>query len=156
MAHIGQATTKRSKDAKPQPAYRVRWTETERDQMGRGIPYNPARPEGQKRQRSRQESYASREAAQERCDELNAARHFDSAQSASEIRKAGDESRGALGEIRTSSSVPAPQYHVMPEYAFDKPKDGSKLLRRASRYSRILGRRDHVRDHGRDLKNCPV
>ncbi len=49
MAHIGQATTKRSKDAKPQPAYRVRWTETERDQMGRGIPYNPARPEGQKR-----------------------------------------------------------------------------------------------------------
>jgi len=41
MAHIGQATTKRSKDAKPQPAYRVRWTETERDQMGRGIPCNP-------------------------------------------------------------------------------------------------------------------
>ncbi len=90
MAHIEKATTRRTKDGKPQPTYRVRWMETERDGMGRGIPYNPARPEGQKRQRYRQESYASREAAQERCDELNAARHFASAQSASEQRKAGD------------------------------------------------------------------
>jgi len=63
---------------------------------------------------------------------------------------------GALGEIRTSFPVPAAQYHVMPEYAFDRPKDGSKLLRRASRFRRILGRRDHVRDHGRDLENDPV
>lgn len=156
MAHIEKASTRRTKDGKPQPTYRVRWMETERDQMGRGIPYNPAKPEGQKRQRYRQESYASREAAQERCDELNAARHFDSAQFASEIRKAGDESRGALGEIRTSSSVPAAQYHVMPEYAFDQPKDGSRLLRRASRYRRILGRRDHVRDHGRALEHDSV
>ncbi len=94
MAHIEKATTKRTRDGKLQPTYRVRWMEPDRDELGRAVPYNLHRPDGQKRQRHRQESFASKEAAQERCDQLNAARHYNSAQTASEARKAGDEALG--------------------------------------------------------------
>jgi len=94
MPYVKKIETKRTKDGKPQPSYQVRWQEPERDAMGRGIPCNPERPDGQKQQVHYKETYASREAAQERCDELNAARHFASAQSASEMRKAGDEPFG--------------------------------------------------------------
>jgi len=94
MPYVKKVETKRTKDGKPQPSYQVRWQEPARDAMGRGIPCNPDRPDGQKQQVHYKETYASREAAQERCDELNAARHFASAQSASQMRKAGDEPFG--------------------------------------------------------------
>lgn len=106
MAYIEKATTQRTKDGKPQPTYRVRWMETTRDEMGRPIPIYPHRPDGQKKQHHRQESFRSKEAAQERCDELNAARHRTSAQSASEIRKAGDQPFGVYaGEWLDSMAV---------------------------------------------------
>lgn len=90
MAFVKKIETKRTKNSKPQPSFQVRWQEPKRDSMGRPIPLDPAKPDGQKQQIHLKETYGSKEEAQERCDELNAQRHRTSAQSASEIRKAGD------------------------------------------------------------------
>lgn len=46
MPHIEKAETKRTKDGKPVPSYRVRWTAKARDEHGRPIPFNPNRPDG--------------------------------------------------------------------------------------------------------------
>lgn len=90
MAYVKRLETKRTKNGKAQPSYQVRWQEPARDSMGLPIPINPDRPHGQMKQVHHKETYPSKEAAQERCDELNAARHRTTAISAAEQRKAGD------------------------------------------------------------------
>lgn len=94
MAYVRKIETSRTKNSKPVPSYQVRWQEPARDEMGRPIPVSPTRPDGQKKQVHLKETFGSKEAAQERCDELNAQRHRTTAQSASEIRKAGDQPFG--------------------------------------------------------------
>ncbi|WP_454836198.1 tyrosine-type recombinase/integrase [Rhodococcus qingshengii] len=94
MAFVEKAATKRTKDGKPQPSYRVRWMENVRDEMGLPIPLDPSRPDGQKKQVHRRETFPSKELAQERCDELNAARHRAAPHTPSELRKLGDQPIG--------------------------------------------------------------
>lgn len=53
-------------------------------------PVNPAKPNGCKKTSAHQESYPTREVAEARRDELNAARHTVGTTSPSEARKAGD------------------------------------------------------------------
>ncbi|WP_230591085.1 tyrosine-type recombinase/integrase [Rhodococcoides fascians] len=91
MAHVRKIETSRTKNSKPVPSYQVRWQEPARDEMGRPIPVSPSRPGGQKKQVHLKKTFGSKEAAQERCDELNAQRHRTTAQSASDIRKVGDQ-----------------------------------------------------------------
>ncbi|WP_353961356.1 hypothetical protein [Antrihabitans cavernicola] len=66
------------------------WTEPVRDAMGLPIPVNPAKPDGRKRTRARQESFGTREDAEARRDELNAARHTTGTATLADQRKAGD------------------------------------------------------------------
>ncbi|MCZ4519512.1 tyrosine-type recombinase/integrase [Rhodococcus ruber] len=94
MAYVRKIETSRTKNSKPVPSYQVRWQEPARDEMGRPIPVSSSRPDGQTKQVHLKETFGSKEAAQERCDELNAQRHRTTAQSASEIRKAGDQPFG--------------------------------------------------------------
>lgn len=94
MPHIEKAETKRTKDGKPVPSYRVRWTEKARDEHGRPIPFSPDRPDGRAKEVNRQRTFRSKEAAQEYCDELNAQRHKVVAASPSELRKLGDQALG--------------------------------------------------------------
>lgn len=98
MAHIEKAETKRTKDGKPVPSYRVRWTEKARDEHGRPIPFTPGRPDGRAKEVNRQRTFRSKEAAQEYCDELNAARHRVAAASPSELRKLGDQPLGYFAQ----------------------------------------------------------
>ncbi|MDZ7913636.1 MAG: site-specific integrase [Rhodococcus sp. (in: high G+C Gram-positive bacteria)] len=70
--------------------YKVIWKEVERDSYGLPIPVDPANPEGRKRTRNRQESFPTREVAEARRDELNAAKHTGQTSSLADQRKAGD------------------------------------------------------------------
>ncbi|MBM7369072.1 N-terminal phage integrase SAM-like domain-containing protein [Gordonia hydrophobica] len=74
MAYIRTYETAQRRKGKALKRYEVVWTEPVRDEMGLPVPLNPERPNGRKKQRSRQESFATREAAEIRRDELNAAR----------------------------------------------------------------------------------
>ncbi|MFF1555306.1 tyrosine-type recombinase/integrase [Rhodococcus erythropolis] len=58
--------------------------------MGLPIPVDPAKPSGKKKTRARQESFGTREDAEARRDELNAARHTLGTASLADQRKAGD------------------------------------------------------------------
>ncbi|MEE3848971.1 tyrosine-type recombinase/integrase [Gordonia sp. LSe1-13] len=90
MAWIKTYETKDRKRGKPVKTYRVIWKETERDDYGLPIPVDPTNPEGRKRTRNRQESFATREDAEARRDELNAAKHIGQTSALAEQRKAGD------------------------------------------------------------------
>ncbi|MGD9621224.1 MAG: tyrosine-type recombinase/integrase [Mycolicibacterium sp.] len=90
MAYIRDHETATRRKGKPVKRYEVIWREPVRDGFGLPIPRNPAKPDGAKKMRSRQESYPTREAAQARVDELNAARHTTGASTLAEQKKAGD------------------------------------------------------------------
>jgi integrase len=66
------------------------WREPVRDQFGLPIPVNPAYPDGPKQMRAWRETYPTREAAEARRDELNAARHATGTSALAEQRKAGE------------------------------------------------------------------
>lgn len=91
MAYIRAHETNQRRKGKAVKRYEVVWTEPVRDAMGLPVPVDPANPNGKKRQRSRQESYSTREAAEERRDQLNAARRTSTGTATlADKRKAGD------------------------------------------------------------------
>ncbi|MHC3004158.1 tyrosine-type recombinase/integrase [Gordonia sp. GN26] len=90
MAWIKTYETKDRKRGKPVKTYRVIWKDVERDSYGLPIPVDPQNPEGRKRTRNRQESFATREDAEARRDELNAAKHTGQTSALAEQKKAGD------------------------------------------------------------------
>ena len=80
MAYIKVHETRQRRDGKPVKRYAVIWREPVRDSFGL--------PTG--RTRNRSERYPSRQAAQARVDELNAAKHTTGTIALAEQRKAGD------------------------------------------------------------------
>lgn len=92
MAYIRAYETTQRRNGKAVKRYEVVFTEPVRDEMGLPVPVDPAKPTGRKKTRARQESFATREDAEARRDELNAAKHHVSAQTPSEQRRLGDQS----------------------------------------------------------------
>ena len=90
MAYIKVHETRRKRNGKVVKRYQVIWREPVRDQFGLPVPVNPEHPDGPKRTRNRAERYDTREAAEARRDELNAARHTSGTAVLAEQRKAGD------------------------------------------------------------------
>jgi len=90
MAWIKAYETQDRKHGKAVKTYRVIWKEVERDAYGVPIPYDPAKPNGRKRTRNRQESFATREEAEARRDELNAAKHSGQTSALADQKVAGD------------------------------------------------------------------
>lgn len=80
MAYIRTYDTKRKRKGKSVRVYRVCWREPERDSFGL--------PTG--KLLAQQENYPTREAAEARRDEINAAKHTNNAAALAERRKAGD------------------------------------------------------------------
>ncbi|ACC42849.1 prophage integrase [Mycobacterium marinum M] len=80
MAYVRAHETKQKRNGKALKRYEVVWRESVRDEFGL--------PTGQTR--ARQESYPTREAAEARRDELNAARHTTGTSALAEQRKAGE------------------------------------------------------------------
>jgi integrase len=68
----------------------VVWRETVRDEFGLPVPKNPDNPDGPKLSRAQQETYSSRDEAEARRDELNAAKHTTGTATLAAQRKAGD------------------------------------------------------------------
>jgi integrase len=90
MAYVRAHETKQRRNGKPVKTYAVVWREPERDEFGLPVALNPEHPEGPKRMLARRETYPSREAAEARRDELNAARHTTGTSALAEQRKAGE------------------------------------------------------------------
>lgn len=90
MARIRAHETKQKRDGRPVKRYEVIWKEPVRDEYGLPVPVDPAKPNGRKRTRDRQESYGTRADAEARRDELNAARHTGQTGALAEQRRAGD------------------------------------------------------------------
>jgi integrase len=90
MAYVRAHETKQKRNGKPVKTYAVVWREPVRDEFGLPIPVNPDHPDGPKQMRARRETYTTREAAEARRDELNAARHTIGTSALAEQHKAGD------------------------------------------------------------------
>jgi integrase len=90
MAYVRAHETKQKRNGKPVKTYAVVWREPVRDEFGLPIPVNPDHPDGPKQMRAQRETYTTREAAEARRDELNAARHTIGTSALAEQRKAGD------------------------------------------------------------------
>lgn|SRR5574337_477708 len=125
MAYIRSHNTQQKRNGKPMKRYEVVWREPARDSFGLPIPSNPAHPEGPKRMRSRQESFATREAAEARRDELNAARHTTGTSALAEQRKAGDLPFGYYARVWLDSQRV-------------KVSQGKVKARTVSEYNRLL------------------
>jgi integrase len=90
MAHIRVRESKAKRNGKRLKRYVVEWTEPVRDHFGVALPANPDHPNGPKRMRPRQETYPTRDAAEARRDELNAARHTTGTSALADQRAAGE------------------------------------------------------------------
>lgn len=90
MAYVRAHETKQKRNGKPLKTYAVVWREPVRDEFGLPVAVNPNHPDGPKQMRARRETYPTREAAEARRDELNAARHTSGTNALAEQRKAGD------------------------------------------------------------------
>jgi integrase len=90
VAYIKVSETARKRNGKPVKRYQVIWREPVRDEFGLPVLANPDQPDGPKRYRNRGERYPTREAAEARRDELNAARHSTGTSALADQRKAGD------------------------------------------------------------------
>lgn len=90
MAYIRAHETTQRRNGKAVKRYEVVFSDFVRDEMGLPVPVDPAKPTGRKKTRARQESFATREDAEARRDELNAARHTLGTSSLADQRKAGD------------------------------------------------------------------
>ena len=75
MAYVRAHETKQKRNGKPVKTYAIVWRESVRDEFGLPIPINADNPDGPKQLRARRETYPTREAAEARRDELNAAKH---------------------------------------------------------------------------------
>jgi integrase len=90
MAYVRAHETKQKRKGKPVKTYAVVWREPVRDEFGLPVPLNAEHADGPKQMRARRETYAHREDAEARRDELNAARHTTGTIRLAEQRKAGD------------------------------------------------------------------
>ena len=81
MAYVRSYGTKQKRNGKPVRTYQVVWREPARDDFGLPIPG---------KHRTRSEAYPTREAAEARKDELNAARHTTGTTALADQRKAGE------------------------------------------------------------------
>jgi integrase len=90
MAYMKVTDTKQKRRGKPVKRYAVIWREPVRDDFGLPIPMDASRPDGPTRTRNRSERYPSREAAQARVDELNAAKHTTGTSALADAKKAGE------------------------------------------------------------------
>lgn len=75
MAYMRTHTTTQKRNGRPTRRYEVVWREVVRDERGLPVPENPNRPEGRKKQRSRQKSFGDRQQAEQFRDQLNAEKH---------------------------------------------------------------------------------
>lgn len=99
MAYMRVRETAKRQKGKPVLAYVVEWTEPRLDEFGVPIPENLAHPTGPKRMRSRQETHYSRDAAQARVDELNAAKHTTGTSPLAAQKAAGDKPFGHYARL---------------------------------------------------------
>jgi integrase len=90
LAYVRAYQTTRKRNGKPVKTYAVVWREPVRDHFGLPIPENSDHLDGPQQMRARRETYPTREAAEARRDELNAARHGTGTSALAEQRKAGD------------------------------------------------------------------
>jgi integrase len=90
MAYIRANETTAKRNGKPVKRYAVIWREPVRDEFGLPVPEHPDHPSGPKRMRNRSERYPTREAAEARRDELNAAKHTTSTSALADAKKAGE------------------------------------------------------------------
>jgi integrase len=90
VAYVRAHETKQRRNGKRIKTYAVVWREPIRDDFGLPIPLDIGQPNGPVRMRARRETYPTREAAEARRDELNAARHTTGTSALAEQRKAGD------------------------------------------------------------------
>lgn len=90
MAWITKYETTERRRGKPVATYRVTFKDVVRDENGLPIPADPAKPNGRKKATNRQETFPTRELAEARRDELNAARHTNGTSALADQRIAGD------------------------------------------------------------------
>ena len=90
MAYIKAIETSQKRNGKPVKRYAVIWREPVRDKYGLPVPENPEHPDGPKRMRNRSERYPTRDAAQARVDELNAAKHATGTSALADAKRAGE------------------------------------------------------------------
>lgn len=90
MAHLRTHETRQKRNGKPIKTYAVVWREPVRDPFGLPIPLDPVQAGGAKQMRARRETFTTREAAEARRDELNAAKHTTGTSALAEQRKAGE------------------------------------------------------------------
>ena len=127
MAWIATRDTKQRRNGKPVKSYVVVWKEVARDEFGLPIPVNAARPSGRKKQKQREETYQTREVAEARRDELNAARHTNRTSALAEARKAGDLPFGHYAQAWLDSMEIKLKQGRLKQRTFD---DYGKYLRR--------------------------
>ncbi|GAC61589.1 tyrosine-type recombinase/integrase [Gordonia sihwensis] len=75
MAYIRTHETTVKSKGRAVKRYEVVWRETVRDERGLPVPVDEAKPNGRKRTRARQKSFAARDEAEAYRDELNAEKH---------------------------------------------------------------------------------
>ncbi|AFA73679.1 phage integrase [Gordonia polyisoprenivorans VH2] len=90
MAYIRAHETSQKRKGRAVKRYEVVWREPVRDDYGLPVPVDPANPSGKSKTRARQESFTTREDAEARRDELNAAKHSGQTSALAEQKKAGD------------------------------------------------------------------
>lgn len=90
MAYIRTHDTQQRRDGKVVKRYEVVWREPVRDSFGVPVPRYPARPDGPQKTSTRAERFDTRDDAEARRDELNAARHTSGTASLADQRKAGE------------------------------------------------------------------
>ena len=90
MAYVRAHETSQKRKGRPVKRYEVVWREPVRDDYGLPVTL----PSGKTKTRARQETFATREDAEARRDELNAAKHSGQTSALAEQKKAGDQPFG--------------------------------------------------------------
>jgi integrase len=122
MAYMKVTETQQKRKGKAVKRYAVIWREQVRDAFGLPVAENPDHPEGPKRMRNRSERYPTRETAQARVDELNAAKHTTGTSALADAKKAGElpfgyYARGWLDEQAVKVSQGKLKARTADEYA---------------------------------------
>jgi integrase len=162
MAYIRVHKTKCKRKGKPVNTYAVVWREPVHGPFGLPIPVNPDHPGGPKEMRARRETYPTREAAEARRDELNAARHTTGTNALAEQREAANlpfghyacawldaqQVRVASGKLKATTLAKYKrllEFYILPEFgpnavAAISPAHCEQLLARlVTRRSRVRG-----------------
>lgn len=139
MAHIRAHETSQKRKGRAVKRYEVVWREPVRDDYGL-----PVQENGKTKMRSRQESFGTREDAEARRDELNAAKHTGQTSALAEQRKAGDLPFGYYAQAWIESQQVKVAQGRLKQRTLD---DYEKVLRRYS-LERFGGQLSLVSAHG--------